>query len=121
MEEKMLNLRPILNKQSFDKISVHKFAWNVLSVRAARMAVNISSLERLSFHTPLKRLAQPSRLVGFSSSACSMELRSNTISSNLDLSFRFFNSDQNLAITGDGAVGMLAFIYASYCFLSVQR
>ena len=102
-----------------EKITVHNSTSIVFAVLATRMSSMISSAERLSFHTPAKRLAQPLRGLAAGSSGCVMELLSKVMSSNFTLSLKSFNSDQYLALVGDGVTNTFVFICSS--FLYVRR
>ena len=100
-----------------EQVSVHKSASNVFAVLAARISSTMSSAERLSFHTPAKRLAQPLRGLAAGSSGCVMELLNKVMSSNLTLSLKSFNSDQYLALVGDGITNAFVFICSSYLYV----
>ena len=98
---------PILNLQTF-------YMLDVFAVLAARISSTISSAERLSFHTPAKRLAQPLRGLAAGDSGRVMELLSKVMSSNFTLSLRSFSSDQYLALSGDGVAN--TFVFICFCF-----
>ena len=63
------------------QVSVHNSTSKVFAVRAAWISSTISSAERLSFHTPAKRFAQPLRGLVAGSSECVIELLSKVMSS----------------------------------------
>ena len=99
-----------------EQVSIHSSTSKVFAVLAARISSTISSAERLSFHTPAKRLAQPLRGLATGSSECVMETLSKVMSSNFTLSLKSFSSDQYLALTGDGVANTFVFI-CSYSYL----
>ena len=105
---------PILNLQTF-------YMLDVFAVLAARISSTISSAERLSFHTPAKRLAQPLRGLAAGSSGCVMELLSKVMSSNFTLSLKSFNSDQYLALAGDGVAKTFVFICSYFYMLDAAN
>ena len=100
-----------------DKLSNDDIGDVAFVVLAARISSTMSSAERLSFHTPAKRLAQPVRGLAAGSSGCVMELLSKVMSSNFTLSLKSFNSDQYLALMGDGVTNAFVFICSSYLYV----
>ena len=103
------------------QVSVHRSASNVFAVLAARISSTISSAERLSFQTPAKRLAQPLRGLAEGFSKCVMELLSKVMSSNFTSSLKSFNSDQYLALTGDGVANTFVFICSCFFMLDAAK
>ena len=104
-----------------EQVSIHNSASKEFSVLAARISSTMSSAERLSFHTPAKRLAHPFRGLAAGTSGCVMELLSKVISSNFTLSLKSFNSDQYLALMGDGVAKTFIFICSLFYMLDAAK